>query len=389
MNLINYITIIVWFSPLIYLLFMIGGLLYNRKFKGEHSKKRDVDLILFQIPTIGNNTLVNEAFQIIKNYDLPLPLETWVIIEEGDDKNYVADKIVTVPKSFVCEDLYKSRALEYARQYRRRLVDQCELTGNYLLLQCDDDSLPSKEYVEECLGLDADLMIGTMKPRSKGLWNTILDYERSVACGLFCNFFTNIQRPVFAHGEAICVTSEVDSTITYDLSDGWYNGTMKLVSSEDLYYFHKASNNNFTLYNSEKPVYISPPITFKDAVKQRRRWIWGHINIVRYGFLPFINRLRLVLVEFSGLLIYFFSTLGIPLHTLGLIRIPPPLVALSWFTLILWHGMRGLLIGKVMGLKHALIGILTSYLSVTLNFIVHAIGVLMGDPKRFEVIEKA
>ncbi len=41
-----------------------------------------------------------------------------------------------------------------------------------------------------------------------------------------------------------------------------------------------------------------------------------------------------------------------------------------------------------MGWKHAITGILASYVTVTLNFTVQMIGFVKGDPKKFEVIRK-
>jgi hypothetical protein len=41
-----------------------------------------------------------------------------------------------------------------------------------------------------------------------------------------------------------------------------------------------------------------------------------------------------------------------------------------------------------MGWKHALAGVLASYVTVTLNFILQVVGFVKGDPKKFEVIRK-
>ena len=44
--------------------------------------------------------------------------------------------------------------------------------------------------------------------------------------------------------------------------------------------------------------------------------------------------------------------------------------------------------GEHLGWKHAVLGALTSYLTVTLSFATLVIGFLKGDPKKFEVIKK-
>lgn len=131
-----------------------------------------------------------------------------------------------------------------------------------------------------------------------------------------------------------------------------------------------------------------PPLTFKDAVTQRRRWVWGQIRIMKQKLLPLPNRLRLGLLGYSGWWLYAVSTLGIPLRYMGLITIPEALLPVVFATLLLWLGMRAYAIGKCMGWKHAIAGVLTSYITVTLSFAVQIIGLAKGDPKTFQVIRK-
>lgn len=369
------------------------GKIYNFKRRRHVRQKGDgisIEKIIFQIPTIGNVQMVNKIFETVRNYALPVKLETWVIIEESDKHKdeYVADKVVVVPSSFECEDLYKSRALEYARRLRQKMVADGSLNLSYMLFQGDDDALPSKEFIEEGLTVDADIMIGTIAPKAESLWTAIIDYERCVACGMFCNFFTNIEEPIWAHGEGTCMNSRVDQSVSYDLSDISPGAKVKLISSEDLFYFHKASLKGFTTFNSEKRIFIMPPLTFNDAVIQRKRWLWGQIRILRFKLLPLRNRLRLGLFGFSGLWLYTLSTLGVPLRYLGLVTIPEVLLPFTWATLFIWFGIRAYTIGKIMGWKHAIVGVLASYVTVTLNFILQVVGLVQGDPKKFEVIRK-
>ncbi len=173
--------------------------------------------MIFQIPTLGNYKTVNRTIEAVRGYDLPMKIEFWVIVEE-EDKNkqdYECDRVLVVPKEFTCNALYKARALEYARRFRLSLIESGGLPSKYLLLQADDDSTPSKEFLNECLHVEADLIVGTITPRVNGFWNTILDYERSVACATTCNLWTNIGIPIWAHGEALCLSARVDRSIEY------------------------------------------------------------------------------------------------------------------------------------------------------------------------------
>jgi len=380
-----------WLSPFFYLCMTITGKIYRYK-KARNKRIIQPELIIFQIPTIGNVDLVNQTFRIVKSYNLPVKLRTWVLIEEDDPyrDSYQADEVVVIPSVFECEDLYKSRALEYARIRRVQMLRDTSIPENYLLLQADDDATPTKDFILDCLKVNADIVVGSMRPIPVGFWSTILDYERSIACGMFCNLFTNIDKPVWAHGEGLCISSGVDQKVNYEISEmsKSFPKGFKLVCSEDLFYLHKAAYKGFTLYNSEKSIYIAPPLFFKDGVKQRRRWIWGHINILRYKLIPRNSRIRLALAEFTGLAIYFIATFGTMLHSATLIVIPKQFQSATWTSLLVWLGLRGYIIGKSMGWKHGVFGALASYVTVTLNFLVHLIGFLKGDPKRFEVIEK-
>ena len=65
-----------------------------------------------------------------------------------------------------------------------------------------------------------------------------------------------------------------------------------------------------------------PPLSFDDAIKQRRRWLWGQLRILNQKLLPLPNRLRLGVIGFSGLWLYTIATIGIPLKYLGIIEYP-------------------------------------------------------------------
>ena len=144
----------------------------------------------------------------------------------------------------------------------------------------------------------------------------------------------------------------------------------------------------FTIFNSEKRIYIMPPLTIVDAIKQRRRWVWGELSILEKKMLPLSNRLRLAIIGFSGLWLYSIAMLGLPLNYLGVFIIPSVLIPFCFASFILWFGMRAYVIGSNMGWKHGIAGALASYATVTLNFFVHLIGLIQGDPKKFEVIRK-
>jgi hypothetical protein len=407
--------ILFWYTPIVYTSFTAAGQVAYRRNKKKLGKRPPVQRIIYQIPTIGNVEECNRILRKIRKYEWPATLETWIIIDEGNyspGMRFECDRLVVVPSSFKTSCMFKSRSLEYARRLRLKLVEEGKLEENYLVMQSDDDSLPSEEFVREALEVDADVVIGTITPRPIG--HLFPDYERPVACNMTCLFATNIQRPVWGHGEGMCFSALADRLVSYEPEEPGKH----LVSSEDLYALHKSrdvvltedvyfiyrarrasladdqefiqktNKRGLRIFASKERVYITPPLTARDMVRQRRRWLWGHIRLIRQGLLPKSNLAVIAFAEASGLVTYAAATtLGV-LAPLGLVHVPPHLAALGWVTLGLWFGFRGFCVGRVMGLKHGLRAALLSFPTVTANFLYHVIGLIKGDPKRFEVIRK-
>jgi hypothetical protein len=404
-----------WYTPIVYTAFTAAGQIAYRRNKKRLGRRPPVQRIIYQIPTIGNVEECNRILRKIRKYEWPAQLETWIIIDEGNYRpgmEFECDRLVVVPSSFKTSCMFKSRSLEYARRLRLRLVEEGKLEPNYVVMQSDDDSLPSEEFVREALEVDADVVIGTITPRPIG--HLFPDYERPVACNMTCLFATNIQRPVWGHGEGMCFSARADRLVSYEPD----RPGARLISSEDLYALHKsrdviltediyfiyrarrasladdqefiqkATRKGLKIFASKERVYITPPLTARDMVRQRRRWLWGHIRLISQGLLPKTNLAVIAFAETAGLVTYAAATtLGV-LAPLGVIHVPPHFAALGWVTLGLWFGFRGFCVGRVMGLKHGLRAALLSFPTVTANFLYHVIGLLKGDPRRFEVIRK-
>jgi hypothetical protein len=386
--------LIFWYTPIAYTaLTALGRLMYwwRRRRLGRRGL---VSKIIFQIPTVGNVEECNTIVETVKSYNLPVPIEAWIVIDERHyrpDMRFNCDRLVIVPKDFRTSCMFKSRSLEYARRLR-----VAEGHSDYIVIQCDDDSTPSKEFMLEALEVDADVIIGTITPRPIG--HLIVDYERPVACTMTCLPATNLGLPVWGHGEGMVISARADRLVSYEPPQG-----RPLISSEDLYYLHRVAHNSLAedqyyvheakkwrlkVFASDKMVYITPPLSARDAIKQRRRWLWGHIRLIKNRMLPLKSLALVAFAEFSGLSVYAIAT------TLGIL-VPLGLMSLSWheqvlayLSLALWFGFRGYSIGRVMGWRHALRGALLSFPTVTANFLYHVVGLIQGDPRRFEVIKK-
>jgi hypothetical protein len=149
-----------------------------------------------------------------------------------------------------------------------------------------------------------------------------------------------------------------------------------------------ARRQKLKIYASPKKVYITPPLSARDALRQRRRWMWGHIRLIRNRMLPLKSLITIALAEFSGISVYAGATTLAILAPLGLISVEGHSLLMAYISLALWLGFRGYSVGRVMGIRHGLRAALMSFPTVTANFIYHVAGILKGDPRRFEVIKK-
>ncbi len=392
-QLIRVLILVSWFAPLLFIVQTVIGHYKGARFKRYNPHSHKADLAILQIPTVGNYKTVNKIFSIVRKYALPIPLQCWVVIEEGDNPaKYDADRIIVVPKSFKCLAHAKARALEYARRERLRLASEGVIPQKYVVIQSDDDSVMSRELILEALTVDADIIIGTIKPRKTTPLGLLLDYERPYTCIHTCMFFTNLGYVLYGHGESQIHYWYVEEKLDYEFTplNGKKINDVPVMGNEDMYFIHKAEIAGFKVFKSEKTVLICPPLTFRDAIKQRRRWLWGNFNIVYIKrMLPISHTLRFLFTHLCAFVFYPFAQLGFIASLSGIMR-------LTWieavFALILfigWYGLRFYSITKVMGLKHGLIGTLVTKITTFLNFAILSIGALQGDPKRFEVIKKA
>jgi hypothetical protein len=386
--------LVFWLSPIAYVGMTLAGQVACRLRRASLGRRKKLEKVIFQIPTIGNVEECNTIIEKVRGYGLPAPLEAWVIIDAKHyrpDMRFNCDRLVVVPEDFGTACLFKSRSLEYARRLRLS-----EGYKDYIVIQCDDDSTPSKGFIMEAIEFGADVMIGTIAPRPLG--HLLPDYERPVACGMTCLLFTNIGVPIWGHGEGMVISERAERLVSYEPRSGQY-----LISSEDLFYLHRAScvayaedqyyvqrarKEGLKIYASPERVFITPPLSMKDALRQRRRWLWGHLRLIRGMMLSWRSLIMVGLAEFLGLAVYVGATALAVLAPLGVISLRPHELFLSYSSLGLWFAFRGFNIGRVMGLWHGLRGAALSFLTVTLNFAYHFAGLLMGDPKRFEVIKK-
>jgi len=335
--------------------------------------------LIIQITTIGNST-VNEIIQRVKGYHLPIPMVFWVVNEPSDSVSYPgADLVLTVPQSFRSKARCKARAMEYARKYRMAGVRDGRLT-DYLMLFLDDDSIPSKEFIEDCWRGEFDILEGMISPTNNyGTLISYLDRIRTNACLTNCALFQGISKPVWVHGEAMCISQAVDAQVSWDYP---------LFASEDLVYGQTAVKLGFRMRHTYSRVNITSPLSVKDFVTQRRRWLWGNIHAIS-AILPFAVGAKVLFFWIFNGLVFVGSMSVVLLETLGLVQLTPSVLLLGQVSLAAW-----LIVWAVTGYlvrpskKSNLATTVLAYASVIFLHVVLTVSLMKGPIHNFDVIEK-
>jgi hypothetical protein len=250
------------------------------------------------------------------------------------------------------------------------------------ILFLDDDSLPTKGYVEKAFHADYDICQGIVAPRNDyGRFLSYMDDLRTLNCVVFCSVFQGCGHPIQVHGEGLCVRASAEQVVTWDYP---------VVASEDLVFGQWAARKGLKWGFFYDFCCITSPWGFRDYLKQRRRWTWGNIHAIA-RVLPPAAKARLTAKYSLGLGGYCLSMAGVVLHRAGMLDIPHgwvrALLALSVVAFLGTFALCGWLNGRGRA-RHSAASVLLSFFTCGFNFLVQVIGIARGDPRRFEVIEK-
>ena len=260
------------FAPQIYL--FLRGYPYLRR-----QPPRLVDpprLMLIQVTTAGRAAeVVDGILDTIRGYGLGLPIETWVVTEEGDTHAYRADRTIPVPRSYGTPrgTRYKARALEYSRELR---AAEGLGTADRRVLFLDDDSLPSAAYVRAAFWVDADIAHGSItirRPPKGRLIPHVADHYRTTDCVGTCPRYCAKGDVRVVHGEGLVCLGSVEQAIGWDWGQGRYGN-----KAEDLLFGRKACLLGFRYGYIPETLYIASPFTVHELFLQRRRWLWNVLS---------------------------------------------------------------------------------------------------------------
>lgn len=366
----------VWLFPI----FVSFSILYGYlRYKICLGKNYQLNKIIIQITTVANFNIVNRNIATIRSYALAVPYEIWVVTEsELVGKYHGADKVLHVPASFGSIAKYKSRALDYSSGIRRNLgIDSSEVK----ILFLDDDTIPSRDYVEMCFVTDIDIIEGIIEPTlNYGTLYSYVDNMRTLACMSVCSIFQSHGHPVWVHGEGMCIRASVEQEI------GWQ---FDVIASEDLVFGHACAAKKLKWGFIWKPIFITSPWTFKDFFKQRKRWIWGNVHAMVH-ILTWRSKVRVLWFHIMGASTPWITIIGSIADLTGIISFTSTERIFIYTALIVWLGTFGY-IGYVVGngsLRHILLSMALAWYTTIMNVFPIWVGLFFKKPREFEVITK-
>jgi hypothetical protein len=379
------LILIAWFTPLLCAAMILAGAL-RAHLSGRQAVFPLPRLLIIQITTVGNEETVNEIIRRIRGYQLAIPFRIWVATEPWAEATYHgADEIIVVPEDFQCEASYKARALEYTRRVR---VERGLSEFFVKVLFVDDDGVPTKRYIEKVFRADFDVCEGIPVPRTGyGRLLSHMDDLRTINCLYMCSVFQGIGHPIHVHGEGLCVRGSAESLVTWNY---------QMFASEDLVFGHMAVVNGRTWGFVWDYVEITSPFTWRDFLKQRRRWLWGNIHAIRH-VLPPRSSMLLIGLYVYGLFTFVASTIGIVLAFTGALSLQPSMIRWLFASMVIWFSMFALsgVInsggGSSTGIRRVsavVVATLLAFVTSAVAIGVQVVALLKGNPHRFEVIQK-
>lgn len=342
--------------PIIIMSFI--GALRSRSLKISNFKGRVSNLVIFEIPTIGNNDVIPALSRVIDSIlkYAPNNLDRWridVVTEEwAEALDDIREKyascpnfnLVVVPRDYQTQNhsLNKSRALQYATEYH---ISRGENTSDIWLFHLDDDASVGQDTVAAIAEhikfkghkyYIAQGVLAFPHHLSKSVIAKFADSMRPTDDLTRFYFFTALLKTplVGLHGENLLVRSDVEASI------GWDSGNRPI--SDDSCFGLRFSEK-YPGKSSFLPAftYGASPSTVKDMLRQRRRWLVDLTNLGVYGPLPWRYRLLLI---YSVIFWSSMATQNIMLvilileglHLIGFELITPPMAVMWAFTFSFW-----------------------------------------------------
>ncbi len=404
LNVLQWVLLVFFMIPLIEVVLGLFGAAWA--YFGYAKAPGKFSHLIIQITTVGQEPdLVQRTINKLHSYGLTMSHEVWVVIEPGHYVGYEnAGEVIVVPSSFTCKPIDKARALEYSRLLRAtKKMNRADVK----ILFVDDDTLPSKRYVELAFDGDYDLCQGITVPSrwyAVGGWKHLLlshlDNIRTRNCLIYCSCTQGItQKPLFVHGEGLCITGKTEEIVTWN---------RPIIASDDLVFGTNAAHQGMSWGYFHAAIQLVSPWSFKENLDQRWRWTWGNFDAI--GHREIMPRGAAIFKGFKyalGFASIIASTTGAVLLLMGIAKVPPQAHVVFWASLTAWfvsYGVTGwinsggepnrelrenpLRFWAFRATQTIVATILTPVTALTPIFII-TYSVLRGRPKKFIMIKKS
>lgn len=292
------------------------GALHSNNISTSNFNDKVSKLIIFQIPTIANESNLNALYRVIDSILAEAPriftnYRIDIVTEElaGGLKtlqikysNIPQVNLIIVPKEYKTRNntKYKARANQYSMEYRRNKLENRDDVWIYHL---DDDTSVRRDTIS-ALGEFIYRDSGRYH-LAQGILSFPFEYSPSNLCRLTDSirpiddltkfyFFTKLMATplIGLHGEHLIVRSSIEDSI------GWDFGPNSITEdAEFALHYSKQYRGSSTFLNGLS--YGASPHSLKDLVKQRRRWSKGLIDLVFRSKVPFTFKLPISFMVFN------------------------------------------------------------------------------------------
>ncbi len=229
--------------------------------------------------------------RVSKDYRLQYNHEVWVVTEEDaygmwkaeyDRLERLGARILAIPQSFQTEHQtkFKARALQFAVEFRKRLEFN---TSNDWVYHQDEETALGEDTVlgslNFILNAETNRTLGAGVILYPKAWKNNVPSSEELARAPLYDFLylysmkEGSDTAAGYHGSHLLIRADIEDKI------GWDFGPNTL--TEDGVFVARAMQNGQTIGILKGFAYEQPPLTKRDLLKQRRRWIRGALNILK------------------------------------------------------------------------------------------------------------
>ncbi len=260
-------------------------LLERRKQNGNYK-------VIFQIVTRGFNreavkrsvrSILYWASMYLKDY------EVWVVTEDDVDREFFDGlktidnlnrvKVIYVPKEYITprKTKYKARALQYALELRRKigyisnriwiyLMDEESIVGEDTVLGIIDFIESGKSLIGQGLIVYSNFWGANRLTSLEDSLRSADDITRYKLQAKFGKVFVGV------HGSHLLYRSDLEDKI------GWDFGKVRAEDAIFGLYVNERFGNVWGWLKGK--LYEQSPFSIRDFLIQRRRWLWGKLDII-------------------------------------------------------------------------------------------------------------